>query len=131
MLFEYSFYDYLFHSGKGIWWAPIKNNNYQDTNLRVDIKEAVRKVVNEGVRTLPVYIDEHDCISCGDILSISNNGVSADRKNRSNYIKDLTHVHTRYQSTDGYWVFYSFPAPKSDPFGYKVRTKDYYDSLNR
>lgn len=76
--------------------------------------EAVREVLVEGRRTLPQYVDEHDCFS--DIKSISTGSV----RDRSAYIKDVTIIKNRMGST---YTFYSFPASGSDPFGY---TKEAY-----
>ena len=124
-----SLYDYLFHSSARNWWHPIKKGLYPNTNLKSSVKEAVRKVVVEGQRTLPGYINEHDWI--GDIKYIENNGKSLSKNNRNNYIKDVTHVHTIYYSSGSYWVFYSFPDKKSDPFGYTLDAKNKYDKMNK
>ena len=82
--------------------------------------EAVRDVVNNGNRTLPINIDEHDCFS--DIISVVNNGVDVtDRKrDRSVYIKDVTQIRNRYGSK---YTFYCFPTMTSDPFGYIYELK--------
>lgn len=121
-----SFYDYLFNSRNGRWWHPIKSGNYSSTKLKPEIKEAVRKVVNEGQRKYPFYINEHDCISCNDITSIKTDGKSVSKNNRSNYVRDNTQVYTVYKKNSKikYWIFYDFPDEKSDPFGYTVDAKE-------
>jgi len=144
-----SFYSYLFNSGYGRWWSPIKHNNYRSTKLRAEIKEAVRKVVNEGYRTMPAYINEHDCFDCnsrkcsngnkGDICSLEINGQKitsmSQIKSRSSsyYIPNVTKVHTLYNQTSSvnYWVFYKFPDAKSDPFGYTLSAKEKIENLNK
>ena len=78
--------------------------------------EAVRDVLVNGNRTLPQYIDEHDCFS--DIKTISTGEV----RNRSDYIKNVTIVKNKMGST---WTFYCFPASGSDPFGYTAAAYDY------
>ena len=87
-----------------------------------DYLNAVRKVLVNGARTLPPYVNEHDCIKCGDILNITTNGVKytsqADLMNHNNYVKDNTKVFTRYMDNWEYWIYYTFPASNSDPFGY-------------
>lgn len=141
ILSEYngSFYNYLFNSSYGNWWHPIKTGDYPNTNLRSEIKEAVRKVVVEGQRTLPAYINEHDYV--GDIKEITTNGVKGDKTKRQDYIQDQTHVHTIYNYNNkkyNYWVFYSFPndygdggVKLGDPFGYTVEAKEKVLGLNK
>lgn len=75
--------------------------------------EKVRDVLCNGNRVLPLYIDEHDCIS--DIAWIKNNGKEVNKNNKSNYIPNVTIIHNKMGST---YTFYCFPAPGCDPFGY-------------
>lgn len=81
--------------------------------------EAVRDVLVNGNRTLPQYIDEHDCFS--DIKSISTGSI----RNRSDYISGKTIVKNKMGST---WTFYEFPSSTSDPFGYTKEAYDYVKS---
>ncbi|MDO4963246.1 MAG: hypothetical protein Q4E75_04025 [bacterium] len=112
---EEGLYNYVKNSG---WWAhsPKNMNDYIATTDQI---EAVRAVLVYGKRTLPRYVDEHDCIYCGrsgyDIISATNNGVKIDRNDKSKYQKWVTILKNRYGST---YTFYSFPTKKSDPFGY-------------
>ena len=69
----------------------------------------MKDVLVNGNRTLPLYVDEHDCLS--DIKSISTGNV----KDRSAYIQGKTVVKNTYGST---WTFWCFPDSNSDPFGY-------------
>ena len=69
----------------------------------------VRDVLVNGNRTLPKYIDEHDCFS--DIASISTGSI----RNRSDYVKNKTIIKNKMGST---YTFYCFPTSTSDPFGY-------------
>lgn len=78
--------------------------------------EAVREVLVEGLRTLPQYVDEHDCFS--DIKSISTGSV----RNRADYIKDVTVIKNKMGST---YTFDSFPDKGSDPFGYTASAYEY------
>ena len=73
------------------------------------ILAGVKDVLVNGNRTLPLYVDEHDCFS--DIKSISTGSV----KDRSAYIQGKTVVKNTYGST---WTFWCFPDSTSDPFGY-------------
>ena len=90
--------------------------------------EAVRDVVVNGNRTLPPYVNSHDCIDCsgrcsngvrGDICKIVTNGITYenidDIKNRNNYIRGNTVVYNKY---GGVHIFYTFPCEKCDPFSY-------------
>ena len=80
---------------------------------------AVKDVLVNGNRTLPQYVDEHDCIS--DIKSIS----TGDKSDRSDYIKGKTVIRNRYGST---YTFYCFPAAGCDPFGYTAAAYSYVKS---
>lgn len=83
--------------------------------------EAVRDVFVNGNRTLPNYVDEHDCFS--DISKIVVNGQtytdSNSIKNKANYIQGQTVIYNVYGSV---YTFYTFPADGADPFGYKANT---------
>ena len=126
-------YDYLFKSNARNWWAPIKSGRYASTNLKPEIKEAVRKVVVEGQRKYPPYINEHDCIGCGDVLYIKTDGKSANKNKREDFVQDKTFVYTVYKKSSKvkYWIFYAFPDEKSDPFGYTYDAKDKLAALNK
>ena len=124
-----SLYDYLFNSSYGRWWHPIKARNYSSTNLRPEIKEAVRKVVVEGQRKYPAYIDEHDYF--GDISKIVTNGnkmSGSSIKVRTNYIQNNTVI---YNTMGSVYTFYAFPDEKSDPFGYTAKAKEKIDAMSR
>ena len=78
--------------------------------------EAVRDVLVDGNRTLPQYVDEHDCFS--DIKSISTGAI----RDRSAYLKDVTVIKNKMGST---YTFFCFPASGSDPFGYTREAYEY------
>ena len=78
--------------------------------------EAVRDVLCNGNRTLPQYVDEHDCFS--DIRSISTGAV----RNRADYVKDTTVIKNKMGST---YTFHCFPDKTSDPFGYTSSAYEY------
>jgi hypothetical protein len=80
------------------------------------IIEGVRDVLVNGSRTLPQYIDEHDCFS--DIASIS----TGDVRTRSDYIRGKTIVKNKMGST---YTFYTFPNKEADPFGYTSEAYKY------
>ena len=103
-------YDYVRNSK---WFAHA--SEYMDDNEYVDdsVLEAVDKVLTEGKRTLPKYIDEHDCIS--DIKSAHNDGEYINAENREDYISNVTKINNVYGST---FTFYTFADENGDPFGY-------------
>lgn len=75
----------------------------------------VRDVLN-GNRSLPSYIDEYDCLS--DIKTATNNGVSFNPEDRTQYKKDVTKITNRRGSS---YTFYCFPDGAkgyTDAFGY-------------
>ena len=92
----------------GGWFA--KAAHWMDNGSVSDaILAGVKDVLVNGNRTLPLYVDEHDCFS--DIKSISTGSV----KYRSAYVQGKTVVKNKYGST---WTFWCFPDSTSDPFGY-------------
>lgn len=82
----------------------------------------VRDILNNGNRTIPKEIDEHDSIS--DIVSVSNNGVSFEAREKSKYQSGVTKIKNDSGST---YTFYFWANLKKecgddekcgDPFGY-------------
>jgi len=118
-------YNYIRNSG---WWASSKNHMDNVSGLTSSVLSAVRDVLVSGKRTLPKYVDEHDCIYCGsygyDIVKIITDGNIITAKNElvdhSNYIKDRTIIYNKYGAV---YTFYTFPTEKSDPFGYTSYAK--------
>lgn len=114
-------YNYIRNGGWFSRAAHYMDNGSSSSNARAIVKD----VLVNGNRTLPAYINEHDCFS--DITSATNYGSAISKTNRSSYIKDVTIIKNRYGST---YIFYKFPTPYSDPFGYtasaynKIKGKD-------
>ena len=105
-----SVYDYMRNSG---WFANAAY--YMDYGKCTGaVLNAVSDVL-AGNRTLPEYVDEHDCVS--DIISIS----TGNKHNRADYIPDKTVIKNSYGSV---YTFYSFPDDGSDPFGYTSKPMD-------
>ena len=98
-------YNYVRYGG---WFANAARSMDYGSSSQA-IVEAVKDVICNGNRTLPEYVDEHDCFS--DIKSIS----TGNKNNRSDYIKDETVIKNVYGST---YTFYCFPDSTADPFGY-------------
>ena len=114
---EQGFIDMLQHSN---WYATTTKVKYSETaNISQDIYDGIKSILNNGKRTLPTGVVEHDSIK--DITSITNDGVSVDKNNRANYISKKTIIKNRFGST---YVFYRWSDPsapdnrKGDPFGY-------------
>lgn len=118
---------------KGGWFA-----SYQGTVASQEVKDAVDKVFKYGQRTLPLYVNEHDCWKCnpykycsngnlGDICSIKTDGKTETSLSkiteRNNYVQDKTIITNVYGSV---YTFYTFPTSTSDPFGY---TDDAYKKI--
>lgn len=130
-------YYYVRTSG---WWnnAP----KFMDRkNASPEVVEAVRDVLVNGNRTLPKYVNTHDCLSCntkkrcpngksGDICYIKNDSFKLSKaseiNNRLNYIPHVTQVANVYGLND-FKTFYTFPNESSDPFSYKSqKLRDQY-----
>lgn len=103
-------YSYVRNSG---WFANAAHfmDNGSASKEQIDI---VRKVLVEGYRTVPIYVDEHDCFD--DISSATNNGTPISVRDRSQYKQGVTICKNSMGST---YTFYCFPDKSCDPFGYK------------
>ena len=87
---------------------------------------AVAKSVLGGNRVLPPNIVEHDCRE--DLAYIETDGVRYSPYQNDKYVSGVTvcyqaPVHEHNGRKFGFrhpvhWIFYSFPAAKSDPFGF-------------
>ncbi len=99
-----SLYSYVRNSG---WFA---NASYFMDNgqVRDEAISIVRKVLIEGKRTIPRYVDNHDSIS--DVASIS----TGDASDKNDYITMKTKINNVYGSS---YTFTSFNG-SNDPFGY-------------
>lgn len=75
----------------------------------------VKNVFCKGIRTLPRYIDEHDCMS--DIATVKN-GTRSVKYDKSKWVRHQSVIHNKMGST---YIFYDFPGGYKtgvDPFGY-------------
>ena len=89
---------------------------------------AATDIFNNGKRTMPRYINEHDCFADLATVNGKSTGLSKamgfnDRiKNTPDWVKDRsiykagTPIRNVYGSD---WKFFMFPDAKADPFGYK------------
>ena len=109
----------------GGWFADGKNRYNNPGSPGKTAINAVKEVIVNGKRTLPRYVDEHDCFS--DIGSVTTDGKSVSKTNRKAYKSHKTTVKNHMGST---YTFYSFPDKASDPFGYtsKANRKKWGDA---
>ena len=132
-----SVYDFVYNSG---WFNSQTIDNHALNEVTDELFNAVKDVLVNGNRTLPLYVNEHDCWFCtthrcyngnkGDVCYLNNGGSNlssaAEIKNRDNYISGKTKVYTYYMrnnsDSDGkYFIFYGWARPSTkggDPFGY-------------
>lgn len=97
-------------------WFAYGQKRYNEGTTNKNAIQAVKAVLVKGKRTLPRYVNEHDCIS--DITKITLNGKALVRTNRKNYRQHNTVIYNRYDSK---YIFYDFPGGADtgvDPFGY-------------
>lgn len=104
-----SVYDYVRNSG----WFANAAKHMDNGNAPDGVVSIVSNVIVKGFRTLPAYVDEHDCLS--DISKATNNGKTINVNNRSSYKQHTTEISNKYGSN---YTFYCFPDTNSDPFGY-------------
>lgn len=107
-------YSFMRYSG---WFsnASYYMDNGEATKEQI---EAINDVLVFANRSLPQYVDEHDCFS--DIVSVLNYNKPFNKRDRSKYIKDVTVIRNKYGSI---YTFYCFPDVKADPFGYIHKPK--------
>lgn len=99
------------------WYAHGKSR-YNAGTSNEKVIAIVKKVFCDGFRTLPRYINEHDCMS--DIGSVRNNGKSV-RSDKSKWVRHNTVIKNHMGAT---YIFYDFPGGYKtgvDPFGYTSR----------
>ena len=103
----------LIHRATSGWFA---NGAYRYKHPGNPVKtaiQAVKDVIVGGKRTLPRYVNEHDCFS--DLTSVTTDGKSVKKSDRSAYKQFVTKIKNRYGASG---TFYTFPNSKSDPFYY-------------
>ena len=105
--------DNLIKKATGGWFAKGKDRFNNPGNPEQISIDAAKTVLVEGKRTLPRYVDEHDCFS--DLTSVSNDGKSFKASDRSQYKPFVTKIKNRYGASG---TFHSFPNSESDPFYY-------------
>lgn len=114
-------YNYVRTSG----WFANAASHMDNGNASKEYIDAVKGVLVNGKRTLPKYVDEHDCFS--DISRATNKGQAINVNNRSEYNQYVTKMNNRYGAR---YTFFCFPTDTSDPFGYtsKKSRKKYGDA---
>ena len=105
--------DNLIKKATGGWFASGKSRFNNPGNPEQISIDAARTVLVEGKRTLPRYVDEHDCFS--DLEWVKNNGTNIKKTDRSAYIPHQTKLKNIYGASG---TFHSFPNSGSDPFYY-------------
>lgn len=99
---------------KSGWYAHGKER-YEAGTDKTSVIEIVKNVFCKGLRTLPRYIDEHDCMS--DITSVRN-GLKSVKSAKSKWKRHKTVIRNRMGAK---YIFYDFPGgyyTGVDPFGY-------------
>ena len=96
------------------WYAKGRARYNAGTN-NATVIAIVKRVFCDGYRTLPRYVDEHDCMS--DIATVKNGSRNV-KSDKSKWVQHKTIIHNKMSST---YYFYSFPGGYKtgvDPFGY-------------
>ncbi len=100
-------------------WFANAGSHMDARNASDEVIAAVRDVLVNGNRTLPLYVDEHDCVDCCHLGACvnagSNNGTPIDVNDKSQYQSGVTIL---YNTAGATYTFFSFPTETSDPFGY-------------
>ena len=116
---------------KGGWFAKGATRYEEGFNGSAKIEPsalaAATDVFNNGKRTLPRYVDEHDCFADLAMINGKSTGLSkamgfqTRAKNTPSWAKDRSMYTLGMPIRNVYgsdWKFSLFPDDKSDPFGY-------------
>lgn len=119
-----------YHGGGG-WFASSTGRAYETgcspwecyPTPNAEEMAAAKDILNNGNRTLPPEVNEHDSVI--DIASVSNDGVSFSPYNKAQYKSGVTIIHNRFGST---YTFFQWANGEKecgsghntcgDPFGY-------------
>ena len=119
-----------YHGGGG-WFASSTGRAYETgcspwecyPTPSAEEMAAAKDILNNGNRTLPTEVNEHDSIT--DIASTSNDGVSFSPSDKAQYKSGVTIIHNRFGST---YTFFQWANGEKecgsghntcgDPFGY-------------
>lgn len=114
------------------WFAGQSTSNYSSgAGVTDTIYNNIKKVIVEGKRTLPKYIDEHDMYNPGGVTDVNRIEGPGTFEDRNSWVAHETEVYqdpSRFPDA-GHWTFYEFPTSNSDPFGYtsKANREKYGD----
>ena len=112
------------------WFYNTSDPNYMDAENKTDYhnsyehvteeeKAVVRRVLVDGIRTLPGYVDEHDSWSEKDFTAYKS---KTDRQVITDYREQYkpyeTYIENDHESEYYFWGWGDPDNPESDPFGY-------------
>ncbi len=122
-------YDCIKNSGYWENSVSVMENGSKENPPTKEGEKIVKKVLVDGMRTLPKYVTQH--AAKYSLSSVVNNGVAMNKDNNDNYIPHISKVveSSSSFSEPATWIFYSFPTEGSDPFGYNSESirKKYSD----
>ena len=108
--------------GSGGWFATYDEYNESFSDYTQEEFNAIKDIFNNGNRTMPPEIVEHDCVKCRAGIDYAyNDGVSFDPTDYSKYVSGKTILKQGSGGLSGQYVFYKFAddaQKKGDPFGY-------------
>ncbi|MBP5656299.1 hypothetical protein J6X15_01800 [Candidatus Saccharibacteria bacterium] len=106
----------------GGWFATYDDYNESFKGYKPEEFDAIKDIFNNGNRTMPPEILEHDCINCKAGINYAyNDGVEFDVTDRSKYVSGKTLLKQGSGGLSGQYIFYKFAddtLKKGDPFGY-------------
>ena len=107
----------------GGWFSTAKRYD-ENYSANEEYVKAVKNVLVNGNRTLPLQIVEHDCFTseCGaGISSATNYGAEINLKDKSQFKRGITKLHQGGGNLNGTYIFWDWADPQKktgDPFGY-------------
>ncbi|MCI9063799.1 MAG: formylglycine-generating enzyme family protein [Clostridia bacterium] len=104
------------------WWADSQKimEGEQGEKASKDYIKAVKSVLVDGKRILPLYVDEHD--DKDDILSITTDGIEGNKTDKSQYVQFKTIITQNSKKIKGGGKYTYYGHFGADPFGYIKET---------
>lgn len=123
-LAELSYGGDIVKAATGGWFASGSDRFNNPGNVSDESVQIAKKVIKEGKRTLPKYVDEHDMYNPGGTTDVNRIEGPGKFEDRSSWVQHQTEVYqdpNRFGGNAGHWTFYEFPSANSDPFGYSSK----------
>ena len=121
------------------WYNPSKDPGLSKRTMASDngttpsMVDSVKKAMRDGVRYLPLYVNEHDWI--GDIEGFYTDSSKSTRIEQDACVRNKSYVQQNGRVGGGHYTYFITCKESSDPFGYtddapaKARALGWHDEI--